>query len=362
MRISLLEHRENFYKILKMTLINYVKEKDIKNDEISFVVNKYLNFVATPNINSKIFQILINEYSNSKVKWKKIFQKFYVKLAVKKWIRLFFSHKLVKLPSYFSNCLIVGGNHRIRLFSESFIGTLVLLKSNERSQYILNDIFIRKTYDLSFAPKILDQGKYWLVEEYFEGIPINRLNNENEIFKYLDIIVALHTNQLINISKEKISIEKYKEIVSSDIEKILKVCGENNCEPSINKLIVKVFTSLYNLIKKKSLEVSWTHGDFQEANILINGGDFRVIDWESADKRFYLYDYFTLFSKSRTNIPFKTAIDLFKSKIHCNTDVINLLLIEEIRFSVNEEFSLNFFSSGKKTEKLCNDILNYING
>ena len=74
---------------------------------------------------------------------------------------------------------------------------------------------------------------------------------------------------------------------------------------------------------------------------MINNELFKVIDWESADKRFYLYDYFTLFGKSRTNISIIESINLFK-KISVNGDYINLLLIEEIRFYINEESSLNF--------------------
>lgn len=357
MRISLLEHRENFYEILKDTLNNYVKEKGAKSDEIFYVVNKYLNFISTPNLNVKSFKILVNEYSNSKVKWKKTLQFFYVRLAVQEWIRVFFSHRLIKLPEYFSNYLILGGNHRIRFFSESIEGSLVVLKSNERSEYILNDIYLRKTYDLSFAPKILDTGKIWFIEEYFEGIPINRINNENKKNKYFDIIVTLHNNQLVKKSKEVLSLEEYKEIVNSNINKIN---SNNNFNKELFKLIFRVLSLLFKYNHEKLIQISWTHGDFQEANILIKNELFKVIDWESSDKRFYLYDYFTLFGKTRTNISIKDSINLFKNKISVNANYIYLLLIEEIRFSVNEEFSLNFFSSGKKTKKLCNDILNYI--
>ena len=358
MRISLLEHREKFYEILKDTLNNYVKEKGVKSDQIFFVVNKYLNFIATPNLGAKSFKILVNEYSNSKVKWKKTIQFCYVRLAVQKWIRVFFSHRIIKLPDYFSNYLILGGNHRIRFFSESIEGSLVVLKSNERSQYILNDIFLRKTYDLSFAPKILDKGRIWFIEECFEGIPINRINNKNIKIKYLDIIVSLHNSQLVNKSKEILSLEKYKELVNSDINKIK---FNNNFNKELYKSIFDVISLLFKYSKEKLVQISWTHGDFQEANILIKNELFKVIDWESSDKRFYLYDYFTLFGKTRTNISIIDSINLFKNKISVNANYIYFLLIEEIRFSVNEESSLNFFSSGEKTKKLCNDILNYIN-
>ena len=345
MRISLLEKREKFYKILKKTLNNYVEEKNIECKQTFFVSNKYLNFIATPYINSNIFKVLVNEYSNSRLKWRRFFQSFYVNIAIKKWLRVFFSHKLIKLPSYFSNYLILGGNHRIRLFSESIVGSLVILKSNERSQYILNDIYIRKKYDLSFAPKILDKGKIWFIEECFLGIPINRIDNSKLKFKYLNTLISLHTNQLVNITKEILDLKTYKELIYSDIQKIKFNKNFNN---ELYKLIFDVISLLFKYSKEKLIQISWTHGDFQEANILINNELFKVIDWESADKRFYLYDYFTLFGKSRTNISIIESINLFKKKISVNGDYINLLLIEEIRFYINEESSLNFLVLDEK--------------
>ena len=41
--------------------------------------------------------------------------------------------------------------------------------------------------------------------------------------------------------------------------------------------------------------------------------------------------------------------------------MIILLFIEELRYSINEEYSENFYISGVKTNHLCNEILNYIN-
>ena len=360
MRISLLEMREDFYKILNLTLNNYSKNLNINNSKSSyFVVNKYLNFIASPYLPSSLFNILKNEYSNSNIKWKKIFQFFYVQLAVRKVFRLFFAQKIIRLPNYFSDFLILGGNHRIRLFSETLNGSLVILKSKEREKYIYNDIKIRETFSLSFAPIILDKGKDWFIEEYFEGTPYNRLIKENDY--NLDLLLEFYQKELLEPTKKVLSIIDYKNLINLDLETILKLNFESNLKNDLNKLIIKTFTSLFRLINIKRVEISWTHGDLQEANILIKNNKIKVIDWESADKRFYLYDYFTLFSKIRTNISLNKSIDIFEAKFPTDMNVIYLLLIEELRFSINEEFSLNFFNSGIKTKELCNDILNFIN-
>jgi len=360
MRISLLEKREDFYKILNITLNSYIENLNANNSKLSyFVVNKYLNFIATPYLPSSTFNILKNEYSNSNIKWKKIFQFFYVQLAVKKGLRLFFAQKVIRLPHYFTDFLILGGNHRIRLFSENLNGSLVILKSKERDKYIYNDIKIREFFSLSFAPIILDKGKDWFIEEYFDGIPVNRLIKKTDYNP--DLLLEFYQKELVEPSKEVLSIIDYKDLINLDLESILKVNFESNLKNDLHKLIIKTFISLFSLINIKRVEISWTHGDLQEANILIKNKEIKVIDWESADKRFYLYDYFTLFSKIRTNISLNKAIGIFEAKFPNDRNVIYLLLIEELRFSLNERFSVNFLNSGKLTRKLCNDILNYIN-
>ena len=84
MRISLLEKREDFYFILKNTLKNssFFEEQNDGFKGARYTVNKYLNFIASEKINTKVFQNLVNEYSNSRVWWRKVIQKVYVSLAV----------------------------------------------------------------------------------------------------------------------------------------------------------------------------------------------------------------------------------------------------------------------------------------
>ena len=216
-------------------------------------------------------------------------------------------------------------------------------------------IKIREYFNLSFAPKVLKKGKDWFIEEYFEGTPINRFGSEKDY--NLDLLLDFYQKELIEPSKEVITINDYKNLINLEVDTILKINNETN----LNELMLKTFTTLFSLINIEKVEISWTHGDLQEANILSKNNEIKIIDWESSDKRFHMYDYFTLFSKIRTNISLKKSIDIFNTKYTKDTNVIYLLLIEELRFSLNEKFSLNFFSSGKTTKKLCNDILNFLN-
>ena len=192
MRISLLEKRENFEKILKETLIAssfYEKKHDIS--EGKYYINKYLNFIATNKLPENVFQILANEYSSSSSWWKKVVQSLYVKLAISKFFRVLFSHHSIKLPSFFENFLILGGNHRLRLFSVNLTSSIVLLKQGEREVYLNNDITVRTENNLTYSPQLLKFGKDWLEEEYFEGTPINRVKSPSIVKERLKIFLNI---------------------------------------------------------------------------------------------------------------------------------------------------------------------------
>jgi thiamine kinase-like enzyme len=365
MRISLLEKRENFYKILKETLITSylytIKNKDDKN----FVVNKYLNFIAAPELPNSVFQILINEYSSSLIWWKKIIQSIYVKLAISSLFRSFFAQKTIQIPTFFDEYLILGGNHRLRLFSKDLISSIVLLKKGERNNFLINDVEIRTKNNLFYAPKIISHGKDWFEEEYFEGTPINRLTDKTKVDFFILKVIENHVDELLNKTVVIVKLDTYKKKLLDEITNIISVENDNK------KIVYKIYQTielLFLKLENKDINMSWTHGDFQQANILIKNNDYKVIDWESSSERFKLYDIFVLLSEIRTGVSLVEAFNFFKNKVNTYKQIdaiyendIILLLVEELRFSVNEDFSQNFYHSGKKTNVLCDSILKYVN-
>ena len=368
MRISLLEKREDFYRILQESLneASYFEreKKNILTEK--FIVNKYLNFIATRTINSSVFQNLINEYSNSLVWWKKIIQKIYVRLAISKIFRKLFGHGIIELPVKHEKYLILGGNHRLRLFSKELNFSIVLLKKNERLNYLKNDIAIRTDNFMSYAPSIYEYGEDWLKEEYFAGKPLNRLNNQEKIETFKEDVIKSHLEELLIPTKKVWTKEQYAKFINEEIDFILDNVFLKKV--SITKKVIKsLLSELIDSLTNDEISVSWSHGDFQMANVLIRNNQFKVIDWESANKRFYLYDIYILEGGLKSGVSLKESIEKFKEKvafskiIDLNVDTINLLLIEELRFSVNEEYSENFYVSGFKTKQVCESIQKYLN-
>jgi hypothetical protein len=367
MRISLLEERENFDKILKNTLENSTFFENQKNIEMeNFFINKYMNFIVNGSLPADVFQTLVNEYSTSLIWWRKWMQLIYVRLATSLLLRKLFSQRKIVLPRNLKNYLILGGNHRIRLFRNGLKDSIVILKSGENKNFIRNDIFLRNNYNLTYAPKIIDSGIDWLKEEYFNGNPLNRIATGTKLYQIKNLIIKNHTKELIKASTEEIFYEDYKKIINTEVIEILKN-KEIKFKEELSISIKKVINSLFEVLLIDKIKISWTHGDFQEANILISKNNYKVIDWEASDKRYYLYDELVLLSKIRSNISIEESIyNLNKTRIeekkigYCKNTII-LFLIEEIRFYLKEDFSINFYSCGKKTELLCNSIEKFIN-
>lgn len=367
MRISLLEKRENFEQILKDTLAeSSYFEKEHDESTRNYYINKYLNFIATNNLPENVFQILVNEYTSSLGWWKKGIQSLYVRLAISKRFRVFFSHNTIKLPSHFEKLLILGGNHRLRLFSVKLESSYVLLKNRERDTYIKNDIAIRKENNIQYAPQILNYGKYWLEEEYFEGIPINRLENQSKRKELTYNIFNSHFMKLNLNDVQILAKSVYESMVRQEISHIISI-EEIEVKNELIERIQSVLDLLFTQLREEKIKISWSHGDFQQANILVVNDTCKVVDWESSDKRFYFYDAFILFGKIREGTPLSEALDNFRQEMielnffkKVKRDTTILLLIEELRFNINETFSVNFFESGIQTENLCDAITKII--
>lgn len=370
MKLSQLLLRENFYNILLKTIISNSFFKDnIDKKNVVFDCFKHLNIILNKSLDDNVKDSLVFEYSLSKSYFKQFSQKIYINIIFLPIIRNFFSDKKIMLPSHLVNYGIIPGNHRIRFFESNLKEIIVLLKKNESDKYIKNDIDARFNNSLSYTPKILSYGSDWLIEEFINGVPFNRVKNINSE-KALKALISLHTNELIKKNMKRISIETYLNKCKKELNFLVEIIEENN---PIKKEIISGLENLLSKILSQNIneiEISTTHGDFQEGNIRINSkNDLYVLDWESADNRFYLYDVFVMFSGIRTGIELHKAFELFFQKVeeyqikinrYSKTNLIMLLCFEELRFHFSEDISYNFYSSGVNSKKTLMKISNFL--
>ena len=368
MKLSQLLLREDFYSILKKTLNQnkYLDNQHFSGKTSLFSCFKYLNIIHNESLDNRVIRTLIFEYSLSKSALKKYLQNVYIKLVFLPIISDYFIDYKIKLPRELINHAIVPGNHRVRLFDSSLNKIIVLLKSEENPKFLLNDVKARFNNKISYAPKIFSYGDDWLIEEFIEGIPYNRVkNNLNDPVE----IALKHNIELVEKNKIKISKEKYINDNCKEFHNLIEMVMNVNLKKLIlelNELLIKKIKN--SLIDK--IEISITHGDFQEGNMRLNSNnEVYILDWESSDIRYYMYDFFVLFSGIRTGNSLEKSFELFSNKLE-NIKILKdkysfnltkiLLCYEELRFNLNEKISINFYDSGKGLRRLVSDINNYI--
>lgn len=366
MRISILENREDFHKILSETLREWSFTGDaLKEKPRKFYINKYLNFIAHPDLPEEYFSNLVSEYGTSTTMWKSLVHKTYVKLAVKKSLRKIFSHKSTELPQRYTESLILGGNHRLRLIQKGLDSSLIVLKKGEDRNFISNDISLRTGIDLDYAPTVINYGSDWLEEAYVKGLPLNRIKDFAAKETIVEKILSEHFNHLIRPSLVTLSVEEYLELNNEKLNQKLfdyKLKINKNAQTEIRNIFIAIASKL----EDKEISISWSHGDFQEGNVLVNNGRYKVIDWEAANKRFWLYDAFVFLGKIREHGNFKDAILRFGVLAQSKNDLFKLppdwqelLMIEEILYNVNEDCSPNYYQSGLKALHVTEQIKKY---
>ena len=202
----------------------------------------------------------------------------------------------------------------MRLFNKNLDKSIVVLKSGERSSFIENDIYLRTEFTIPYAPILYKFDNISFEEEYFPGKPINRCSEIIDATNTLNNIIEIHYNTLLLASKSITSLLDYEKLVLDEIRMIFESDIDIDI-PNLTGEIIKTVKILFSLLKNKHVDLSWTHGDFQEANILVEKNDYKVIDWEASSRRYYLYDVFVLLSEIRTNIGLKESLVNFNSKI-----------------------------------------------
>jgi len=371
MKLSQLLIREDFYSLIAKTIRFNSFFKNFDNSEpVHFKSYKFLNIILHKSLETDVRWALIFEYTLSKSRIKQFLQNVYIRIIFLPGISELFCDKSILLPSYLSEYGVVPGNHRIRLFESSLNKITVLLKYNEASKFVKKDIEARFNNDLSYAPKILSFGTDWFEEEFINGVPFNRIafnNSSKEALKYL---LVRHNRELVQKNKKYYTTEHYFSQKISEMRGLINFLPEDS--PVKRDLLSGVEKLCFTVQRhnEPTVEISITHGDFQEGNVRINSkNELFVLDWESADERFILYDSFVLLSGIRSGKSLKESFEAFFNNVGEYNVVIDgyhipflktLICLEELLFNFNENISENFFNSGVDAIETLSKILDFI--
>ena len=391
MKLELLLKREDFYKIFAETLSNYLikyqnwtgsiyisskRNKTAKN----LFINKRLNLIYTDSCSPADLRKLSQEYSYHKNFFKRSIQKLYIFLSLSNLLRVIFSNGFIVItgPITFQKFCILPGNHSIRIIDLDRSYSLVLTKSGEKEDYLERIISVRTKHNKIPGPKILDWNldDGWYKEEIIHSLPINRMN-ENEIY--------MHTLKRAEASMQKIYEEtlredpfcEWKENLTIKFQKMIEKFPKNYQETLI-KDIEEIYSKILHKLNEQFTDTSLiytvqSHGDFQEANILLstnNTQDIYIIDWEYSSRRYVYYDLLVLKLKARSPkglsdrmIAFiyeKFVNEIFLKNFFKDSNLINglrdhiyVFLLEDLLFRIEDSLDS---SSNEPSEAIFNFV------
>ena len=378
MRISLLVEREPFAEILVKTLTSHWKCRYEIQCELSWLTNfqpkpsdgtilsgnSLLNFIVSSDVSTGSLENITREYSLGEGSYFfRLLRKTYVGLATSSLLRSLLSdfsiHSSVPIPRQ-DDSVILGGNRRLRILHPTNQSCEVILKNGFPDLYISNDVLVRQLVDLDCAPKLLSSGQQdgWYEEEYFSGTPLNRIISINEMEAGVSKVAQLLWDQLTLPTMVETPLSDYVQRLDSRFSALISKMSDQSLLEKVDALYGEIRTGLLaHAAEHEKIHEAWTHGDLQSGNVLTKDGVLKIIDWECARVRPASFDYFVLNLKTRQfrewgnnfNQHLKESSNSFflgnMKSIGANSIVQNYaFLLEELLFSMEESFEVNFVS------------------
>ena len=323
MRIDLLLEREPFSDTLIETLSAYLTNKVDWSGKIEWDENKgpfhsepycvlpRLNLIAANSLSAEKIYPLAREYGYHKNPFKKKLQSLYVKYCVDKRFRSYMSSAflaITPLPYECRGWCILGGNHTVRIIDTIKKRCIVLQKKGFDGKKFENTILHRRENTMLPGPQIFEHSiEYgWYEEELINGLPINRLHDDFLVCETLERAMS-QLGKLYEKTKrtEKVSdwLTDISNKINSQIE-VLPAVYDEAFRSRVRGLLDRLTMQLGKLSHdRECIETAITHGDFQQANILLNetGANRKllIIDWEYVRRRYVYYDVYVYAYGSR---------------------------------------------------------------
>lgn len=353
MKITDLEKRGEFGKPFCRDLSLYFSssvKRDIRfcwgnesNYPYELYVNKRLNCVFYGGIEGSAFANVRREFSYDSFFLKRFFKTLYTFFGTTQITRRFLADYKIgvnDLDPQVKDCLILPGRNKIRLIHFSVGTCTVLMRSNTNKNRFLNEYKAQSLIHSSLVPTAMPgsiESNYFR-EQYIEGKPANRFHESVHKKLIAEASYSLYEKS-IKPKSYRVDFETY---LSKTLEEIRLLAPQTfqNCK----NLAESEFSSFY----ADEIEISVSHGDFQEANILSTNSGFKIIDWEHLGERYFIYDMFTLLSgirakkdKARAILSFIGSRSANSAYIKCSSQgkrpmnlrlVAFIWLLEELHF------------------------------
>lgn len=388
MKISLLMNREPFDKIFEKTLSSFLTDYTNQSHHVKWHPYKHKNqntndvqkWYCIPLINSifvkganpTVFDSISGEYSNNPLKpWRGPIQKIYLWLSKHKITAPLMAKYIIEVSPPIedaTNKLIIGGNTKIRIIDVINKRVFVILKIGFDKKYLEREIYVREKFKNLPIPKINLYGKngLWYCEDYVSGISPDRMEKE----RGHDVLwkAILHMHKILNETKREESLSEYvKSLYKKIMENLDHILTIDKKSTKKIKDLTSTLVSYLDKYTDQNITTAYTHGDFQEGNIIYDGEKTWILDWEYSGFKQIGYDLFVLVLKSRVSKGFiQRFLQFYNNESDTNqVEIINnwpelnwspysnkkidllLFLLEELDFHLSENNNKVFRQENK---------------
>lgn len=333
MKLEKLLKREDFSQILIDTLTLYFEftskwkgkikwGEHVGAENLNFLVNERLNIIFPLAMTKEQLMPLVSEYSYHINPIRCWAQKLYIYFALNAGFRYLFSSgklHITEVDLLPTNICILPGNHTIRIVNLDIDQCLVIKKTGFIEKRLECAVSARLAYPDMPGPKIIDSNiaEGWYSEERIFGLPTNRVKDVGRIMKSRlaakEFLKKMHLDTKVLENSLNYTNNKFKAI---DVAiNSLPACYKESDLDYIKSAKSRLVAISANVLGENCVvQISQTHGDLQDANLLVptddSTRDVYIIDWEYAGKRCCHYDWFVYGLRSRSPNGLASRIEL----------------------------------------------------
>lgn len=312
MKISLLVQREDFEAIFFESFEQFCRSyfghrvpvQIGKKGRLRFRQNAELNIIYPERMPREVLAPLTAEFGYHERVHRHVLQSLYCLISTAKGTRRLLSKPMFAVDDEtdrLQHCIFLPGNHSIRIVDILNESCIVFPKTGFEHGLFLNDAFARERYDYLHVPKVLDiatdQG--WYTEERILGLPVTRFGDpelEARVF-------GQAVRDMVRLRAETLEPSLLGDVFDNTYAAARQMVQDFDTLPDTvrNRLdeMLERCAILTAGARMVTLPTCVTHGDFQPGNLLTDGHDFWLIDWEYFGRRSICYDFFTWTLKAR---------------------------------------------------------------
>lgn len=203
---------------------------------------------------------------------------------------------------------IISANKRFKIITKvcGNFYSYNLVKPSFKLDWSFNDMNSRQflaTWPCILNVNVLNVSTAIFSEEYFDGFALSRIRSGSKKSYIKSLIIAEWNRVAADLSSERVEVLEYMKYINVSAQlKYKNIIRSKFLDLYIQKQIENFFLMVDRRLDDGNLcdmviDVTYSHGDLKEGNILINRefSRFVIIDWESFGKRSQEFDEFHLF-------------------------------------------------------------------